>query len=175
MTYIIREALPQDKDAIYQIHLSAFGQDSEAKLVNELRDDSNAFVPALSLVATYQNRCIGHILLTRIHILDSQGVQHESLALAPMAVTPSYQNQNVGSHLVKDAVQKAKSLGFASIIVLGHPEFYKRFGFQSTTKWQINAPFDVPKGVFMGLELIEGALDNLHGTVVYSASFNNVI
>lgn len=141
----------------------------EHELVRRLRV-SEAFIPELSLVALVEDKVVGHILLTKIEIRDeNQGTA--SLALAPVAIQPEYQGQGIGKMLIELAVQKAKDLGYTSIIVLGHDKYYPKFGFVPTSKWGIKPPFEVPEEVFMGLELVEGALQGVKGTVIYSKAF----
>ncbi|HEY3371938.1 MAG TPA: N-acetyltransferase [Prolixibacteraceae bacterium] len=147
-----------------------FSNGNEGKLVDNLRKAST-FIERLSLVAEINGQVVGHILLTPICIENGQEYI-ESLALAPVSVLPEFQNQGIGSQLILAAHQKAKDLGFESIIVLGHAKYYPRFGYQTASRWSIFAPFDLPSDdVFMALELTEGALRDVSGTVVYPPEF----
>ena len=144
---------------------------SEHKLVSRIRK-SDAFIPKLSLVATDKdhNKILGHILLSKILISnDTQRV--ESLALAPVSVLPEYQGRGVGKLLITEALKEAKKLRVGSVVVLGHPEYYPKFGFKKASLWGIKAPFEVPDEAFMAIELKENALDNVSGTVEYSSAF----
>ena len=76
-----------------------------------------------------------------------------SLSLAPMAVDPEYQNRGIGSRLVEEGLEKARESGFTSVVVLGHPTFYPRFGFVNASNWSITSPWDLPDDVFMSMEL----------------------
>lgn len=144
---------------------------NEHELVARLRK-SEAFIPPLSLVAVHQDtqNIIGHILLTKIKIKNDRSFV-KSLALAPVSVLPEYQNKGIGKTLIVEALQKAKELGCQSIVVLGHPDYYPKFGFKPSSKWGIQPPFDVTKEYFMALELQEGALENVEGIVEYSSAF----
>lgn len=73
--------------------------------------------------------------------------------------------------LILEALQKAKELGYRSVVVLGHPDYYPKFGFQKASLWGIKAPFEVPDAVFMAIELWEQALENVSGVVEYSRAF----
>ncbi len=173
MNLLIRPEQTSDIPAIYEVNHLAFGQPEEAILVDKLRS-SDAFIPALSLVAVHEDAIVGHILFTKIKIKDEQGNAYDSLALAPMAVRPGFQNQGVGGQLIRFGLEQAKALGHASVIVLGHEHYYPRFGFVPAEKWRIKAPFEVPSPAFMGIELMPGALENVHGTVVYAKAFDEV-
>lgn len=142
---------------------------SEHHLVGRLRK-SEAFVPELSLVATDGKKIVGHSMLTKIFIKKGK-VSSESLALAPVSVLPEYQSKGVGSRLIKEGLAKAKELGFKSVIVLGHDQYYPRFGFKKASDYGIKAPFEVPDSAFMALELVEGGLSGVEGMVEYSSAF----
>ncbi|WP_339226212.1 N-acetyltransferase [Oceanobacillus sp. FSL K6-2867] len=144
---------------------------NEHKLVSRLRK-SDAFIPALSLVAKEQdsNKILGHILLSEITIRnDHQSA--ESLALAPVSVLPEYQGKGMGRQLISEALNKARKLGYSSVIVLGHPEYYPKFGFKKASLWGIKAPFEVPDEAFMAIELSENSLCHISGVVEYSKAF----
>lgn len=161
----IRIENPNDYPKVYDVNLAAFKRPDEAQLVDKLRT-GEAFVGDLSIVAAIGKDVIGHILFTPIQIVNGD-IRHESLALAPMAVLPDHQGKEIGSQLVWAGLKKAKELGYKSVIVLGHETFYPRFNFTPANKWGIKAPFNIPEKYFMALELEEGALDNVSGTVEY--------
>lgn len=108
--------------------------------------------------------------MTKIRIVN-QSEESASLALAPVSVTPEYQRKGIGSTLIREAIQRACELGYKSIIVLGHKDYYPNFGFKRADLWEISAPFPVSSESFMALELKEGALQHVHGTVVYPKEF----
>ena len=169
----IRKEAESDFSDVYQLNKAAFGQDSEPKLVDLLRK-TNAFIPELSLVATSENKVVGHILFTKIKIKDDNGNEFDSLALAPMAVRPDLQKKGIGGQLIRYGINKAKELGHKSVIVLGHEQYYPKFGFVPTEKWEIKAPFFVPTNVFMGIELVENGFAGVTGTVKYPKEFETV-
>ncbi|MDF2192800.1 N-acetyltransferase [Paraflavitalea sp. CAU 1676] len=171
---IIRQEEPADIPAVYAMNSEAFGQDKEAKLVDALRKNDAVFVPGLSLVATADGAIVGHILFTKIKIVDQGGHEFESLALAPMAVSKAFQKHGIGRQLIGQGLIVAKELGFTSVIVLGHEYYYPRFGFLPSSKWHIYPPFQVPANVYMAIELVEGGLQHVTGTVQYPAEFAEV-
>ena len=165
---IIRKETKKDYKIIYEVNKKAFNQNDESELIKRIRS-SNHFIPELSLVAEENGEVIGHILFSKIKIIGER--VYESLSLAPMSVLPKFQKQGVGGKLVKEGLKKARNLGFNSVIVLGHKEYYPRFGFKRASKWNIKCPFEVPDDAFMAIELKEGALENKSGTVQYPKEF----
>ena len=141
----------------------------EHNLVNRLRKSSE-FIPELSLVAEIDNKIVGHILFTKINIESNKG-SFESLALAPLSVLLDYQNKGVGKALMNYGLEVAKNLGYESVVVLGHENYYPKFGFKKASEFDIKPPFEVPDEAFMALELNENGLKNVSGIVKYSNAF----
>ena len=173
-TVTIRQETEADFVDVFEINRLAFGQENEAKLVNALRNNKTVFVPELSIVATEENKIVGHILFSKINIKDDIGHIKESLALAPMAVTPNLQKKGIGGLLIHRGLEVAKALGYESVIVLGHEHYYPKFGFEPAKKWNIKAPFEVPVNVFLAIELRPNGLKNTMGTVEYPKEFETI-
>jgi len=171
-SYIIRPELPADAPAIYEVHLQAFAQDGESRLVNALREDGN-INPELSLVAVHDGRIIGHILFCRIAIISGT-VETAALALAPLGVHQDYQCRGIGAALIEAGLDECRRLGHRIVIVVGHPGYYPRFGFTAAKESGISAPFPCPDDAFMALPLRPGALDGIGGTVRYPVAFDTV-
>lgn len=167
----VRAESSDDIKAIDVVHLSAFQGDAEVGLVGALRD-SAGYDAALSLVAEFHNRIVGHILLTKVRLQRDQDGE-DILALAPMAVVPSQSHRGIGSELVQFAVQEAKRLGFGAIVVVGHPEFYQRLGFSPARKWGLRCNLPVPEEAMSAIELREGALSR-PGNVIYPSQFAQI-
>ncbi|GEN52203.1 GNAT family N-acetyltransferase [Halobacillus faecis] len=169
----VRPEKKEDFQAIEQIIIRAFENEemsdqTEHQLVGRLRN-SDAYVPELSLVAVEKGEIIGHLMLTKVTIGENDSLR--SLALAPVSVHPSYQNQGVGKALIEHALKKSGEKDYESVIVLGHPGYYSRFGFQPASKYGIVPPFEVPDEAFMAFELRRSALTKVFGTVHYSNEF----
>ncbi|GAB3014595.1 N-acetyltransferase [Niabella terrae] len=173
MTLEIIPETRQDREAIHQLHCLAFGQPAEARLVDLLRQDAG-FIPPLSLVAKQAGHIRGHLLFTRIIVVADDGRERECLTLAPVAVLPDFQRQGIGGQLIFEGLERAKQLGHQSVIVLGHPEYYSRFGFREAALWQIECPYPVASKYFMALELVPGGLKDITGRVKYPAAFDQL-
>jgi putative acetyltransferase len=165
MNVQVRAEQPRDLEGIREVNRLAFGQEDEARLVDTLR--AGGYVK-LSLVAVEGERVVGHILFSDLPILTPQGTL-SSLALAPMAVLPARQRQGIGSRLVREGLRACAEAGHRIVVVLGHPDYYPRFGFSARLAERLQAPFS--GAAFMALELVPGALANVTGEVRYPPPF----
>lgn len=174
----IRQERPEDYQWVVELTERAFktmpySNGREGMLVHHLRK-SSSFIPELSLVAEYEGKVVGHILFTPIHI-DNGNQQFTSLVLAPVSVLPEFHNKGIGSQLINAGHQKAKELGYGSAILVGHPEYYPRFGYQPCVNRNIKSPIALPSDdVFMAVELSKGSLHGVSGTVVFPPEFESV-
>jgi putative acetyltransferase len=168
MDLVIRKERQEDFPKVYEVNRMAFSQEDESKLIEKIRRGIN-FIPDLSLVAEIDNEIVGHILFSNIKIIGKTTT--DSIALAPMAVIPKYQKNGIGGQLIKKGLTIAKDLGFNSVIVLGHKDYYPKYGFKKASLWNIKCPFDVPDEAFMAIELIENSLADKEGTVEYPSEF----
>lgn len=176
MNIIIRRELEKDYKEVNKMIKKSFEtaehtDNNEHNLVEKLRKSDN-FVKELSLVAVKDDKIIGHVISTRLDIVSGDK-KDESLALAPLSVHPDFQRMGVGSLLIKETFKVAKELGYGSIFILGSDKYYSRFGFEKSTNFGINAPFEVPSENFMAIELIKDALKNVSGDLVYAKEFFN--
>ena len=147
----IREEQPQDIKIIRDLNKRAFGQMQEADLVDKLRQNCDDL---LSLVGLMQDEVVGHILFTPV-MVESEDNIVIGMALAPMAVLPEYQRQGIGSELVRAGIEKLKKRQCPFIIVLGHAEYYPRFGFEPASRYGVRSEWEVPDEAFMILVIGE--------------------
>ena len=162
---IVRAENAAERSAIRSINEAAFGGQDEADLVDRLRADGLVLV---SLVAEMQQRIVGHILFSRMSI-ETTGSSVSAVALAPMAVLPEHQRRGIGGQLIRHGLNLLRARGERIVIVVGHSDYYPRFGFSSEKARSIEGPF--PRDVFMAMELSPGALNGVHGRVTYPAAF----
>jgi putative acetyltransferase len=148
----------------------AFGSDNEGSLVDSLRINARPFI---SLVALVDDQVVGHISFSPVSIESPMGT-FNAMGLAPMSVKPEYQNQGIGSQLVRAGLDQCARIGETNIVVLGHPRYYPRFGFVPASQKGLRCEYDVPDDTFMVLELAPGSLAGRTGLVRYHPHFANV-
>ena len=149
-SWITRAETPADIDTIRELTRQAFDRDFEADLVDALRADPLAWLtPELSIVTTTPDgEIVGHALFTRVHIDETP-----ALSLGPVSVVPIYQNQGVGSAAIRAGLEVATERGEQAVILLGHLEYYPRFGFGPAAKAGISTTFETgPHLMAFGLD-----------------------
>jgi putative acetyltransferase len=166
----IRSETIRDYPAIAEVNRLAFGQENEAKLVEEIRH-SERYIPELSLIAEVEAAVVAHILFSYIDLVGEETLQ--VLGLAPLAVLPHFQRQGIGSVLVQAGLEIANARGEAMAIALGHPQFYHRFGFEPSVNYGIESPFPVPEDVFM-VKPLQSYQESYKGKVIYPPAFEIV-
>ena len=169
---IIRREIPEDISGIVSINNEAFGQDNEGRLVNLLRETSSI----LSLVAVDDNgKLLGHILFSRIQIVSPDGSEFPAVALAPMAVAKKYQNKGIGSRLIREGMKTLQKMEEMIVVVLGHPWYYPKFGFEPAKQYGITPPFKVrDQNAWMVYFLEPDLKGQVEGMVHYPEAFNQV-
>jgi len=166
---LIRAETESDREAVHAVNLAAFEAPAEAELVNALREKTRSFV---SLVAEEDGVVVGHIMFSPVTLADHPDLQ--VMGLAPMAVTPSLQRTGIGSALVGEGLERCRQAGAVAAIVLGHPDYYPRFGFVPASRFGIDSKYEVPDEVFMALELEPGALEGRSGRISYHSTFDDM-
>ncbi len=137
----IKETSPGELEDVLRIHKLAFTQDDEAELVDLLLKDDSA-QPLLSLIALVDGKPAGHVLFTNVKIIGAENVR--ASILAPLAVSPDYQNKGVGGALIKEGLNRLKKSGTELVFVLGHPGYYPRFGFTPAGTQGYETPHPIP-------------------------------
>lgn len=163
----VRHERQGDEAAIRLVNDLAFAQFDESRIVDAVRASGKV---AVSLVATDGREVIGHVLFTPVALDDSR---HRGLivGLGPIAVAPKHQRSGVGSFLIRAGLAECAARGAVAGVVVGHPSYYPRFGFQPASRFGLRCEYDVPDDVFMALELVPGSLSQVAGMVRYAPEF----
>ncbi len=165
-TWTTRTETPEDIRAIRRINRKAFPTAEEADLVDALRADDSAWIDGLSWIATTPEGVpVGYALITRCHVDEEP-----ALALAPCAVLPEAQRTGAGAAAIRAALDTARTMGEKLVLVLGHADYYPRFGFTPASEFGIHAPFDVPDEAMMALVLDPHSTPPT-GTIRYPEAF----
>lgn len=165
----IRAETEADYAAVQEILESAFEDDGESRLVSRLRANAK---PLISLVAEQDGQILGHILFSPVTLDSAPSLT--LMGLAPMAVRPDHQRQGIGTALVEAGLNRCRETQVGAVVVLGHPDYYPRFGFLKSSSFDIKSEYDVPAEAFMVLELQAGYLDGHSGTVRYHDEFKTL-
>ncbi|MBF4510592.1 MAG: N-acetyltransferase [Aeromicrobium sp.] len=162
----VRMVEPGELEVVVGIHRRAFGSDVEANLARALMHDP-AYLPELSLAGERAGRLLGHVVFTRMWLVpDERGPEVPLALLAPLAVVPEAQRTGVGTAVVQAAIRRARELGEIAMLVLGHPEYYPRFGFEPALPRGIRAPYPIePAEAWMVLPLSPAAEELPSGVV----------
>lgn len=160
----VRPETVADHVAINRVHCAAFPSPDEATLVERLREQGNLII---SLVAEDEDLIAGHIAFSPVTIDGVQG----GLGLAPVAVLPEHQRQGIGGDLIRAGIEKAIELGASYLVVLGHRDYYPRFGFQAASTWQLDNEYGANEA-FMAMELVPGGIPAQGGLVKYGPEFS---
>jgi len=164
----IRETEECDFSDIIKIETSAFKTDSEAKLTAALLTDQSA-EPILSLLAFHEQEAVGHILFTKGYFYEEKEEEPDIQILAPLAVKPQWQRKRIGGQLIKKGLQILKERGTEIVFVLGHIDYYPKYGFiNDATKFGFYTPYPIPekvKDAWMVQELLPGMLDRYSGKI----------
>ena len=149
MTHIqIRETSKADYDNIMLVENAAFNNDESIQtLVTDLLVDESGS-PMLSLLAFIGDKAVGHVIFTRAYVNDRDDNQALLHILAPLAVVPEFQKQGIGAALIKEGFTRLKEMGCAIVFVLGHIDYYPKYGFINDGKsFGFEAPHHIPEEV----------------------------
>lgn len=170
MDVVIRDETHADEPAIHALNAAAFETELEARLVDALRAHGRL---TLSLVAVDGGTVVGHIAFSPVSVIGPDGRVARGVGLGPMAVSPALQRSGIGGRLVSSALQRLQAAGHPFCVVLGHKEYYPRFGFIPAGRFGIR--FDeAPEEFFFVLQLAPGGLAGVSGVARYAPEFTDV-
>jgi len=165
--FTIREETPEDYSSIFEINKQAFGQELESKLIDALRK-SGALL--LSLVAELDGEIVAHIAYSEAPIVN-EDVTVQAVCIAPLAVKPSHQKMGYGTAIIRMSFDILTERGYSIVLVMGHAEYYLRFGFEKASAYGIHWEHEYPDEAFMVKVLKTSALDGVSGTVHFRPEF----
>ncbi len=163
----IRNEQRGDAAQIYEVNRQAFGRKEEADIVNVLRDSCPGIV---SLVAELDNRIVGHVLFTPATIQDGER-KVVGASLGPLAVLPEYQKTGIGSALTRAGLEAMRRAGEPFVVLVGHPTYYPRFGFERASKYGLICEYDAPDDAFMIMVLDRQRMQGVKGTLRFPPEF----
>lgn len=171
----IRPAISSDYPGIAHLLKESFsatehGYDNEAELVEKIRLDPS-YQAELELVVANDSQIYGYGMMSEVQILTSTNSSSTGLVLAPLAVAPNKQQQGIGTTLMHELEQRANKLHYPYISILGHPDYYRRFGYLPASKFDVKPPYPLPDEAFMLKVLLPETIKNMDGTLHYSAAF----
>jgi len=169
----IRETKDADLNDILLVERAAFTSSKEAELTRDMLSDPSA-KPLLSLLAFVENQPAGHILFTKGQLINAEGKVSVSF-LAPLAVVPRFQKQGIGGSLIKKGLELLSKSGVDLVVVVGHPEYYPRFGFKPASKLGFEPTYPIPEEVadaWMVQELRPGIIGSVSGKVICCDALN---
>jgi len=144
----IREAIIDDAENIKNVYLQAF-DNSEAQMVSDFAANllnENHPVKIISLVAIENNEIVGHIAFSPVYLEKTN--EHFGYILAPLAVSPEFHNNKIGSSLIKYGLDTLSNIGPFIVFVYGDPRYYSRFGFKTALANNFIPPYTLqfPEG-----------------------------
>lgn len=170
---LVRPEQPGDRQAVFRLNEQAFDSPAEAALVEAVRAAAEPG-SLISLVAELEREIVGHAFFTPVTIRRDDAVVAHAMALGPMAVLPAHQRKGIGSRLVEAGLAACRKRGEGVVFVLGHREYYPRFGFQLAAPRGLTYKSPDSDPYFFVHELEPGALDGLRGRVEYLPAFEEV-
>jgi putative acetyltransferase len=168
MGFVIRDEVPADVASVHALNAAVFETDAEARLVDALREHGRL---TLSLIAVEETAVVGHIAFSPLTISGPDGKTAEGIGLGPMAVSRARQGSGVGTQLVTTGLSRLRAAGHPFCVVLGHPAYYPRFGFERASRFQIRWEREARDEAFFVLELARGGLVGVSGVVRYAPEF----
>ncbi|MCQ2977253.1 MAG: N-acetyltransferase [archaeon] len=175
MDLIIRKETKKDIPDVYKVITESFksqefSNQEEVNLVKNLRRTDD-FIPNLSIVAEVSGKIVAYILFSKLKFERNDGNMDNILTLAPVCVSPHMQNKGIGSKLIREGHNIAKNMGFKGILVVGHKNYYPKFGYSSIVNYNISLNMDIPTDVAMLYEIEKDYFNKNSGKILFSDSF----
>lgn len=165
---IIRETAEKDYSTIYDLIETAFKtaehrDGTEQDFAVKLRESEN-YIPALDLTAVKEGQLIGHIMFTSTYVTLPDGSRYSTLMVAPLSVLLEYRNAGVGKALMKEGLCIAEKMGYKTAFLVGDPNYYERFGYRQTDRYDIRHK-SIPAEYVLVKEITPEALNGISGVI----------
>jgi putative acetyltransferase len=170
MNFAIRPETPTDHSNIDDLFMSCFQRDNETQIVSQIRSKSS-YINELALLALAENKIVGYVLFSKVNIIGAENTLFPTVAIAPLAILPTYKDSGLEEELIKHGLKEATKLGHKLMIVSGDPIFYYELGFTLAEDADILAPFHSANDELMVLEIAENGLAPVSGTVNFPEEF----
>ncbi|MCK5775864.1 MAG: N-acetyltransferase [Bacteroidales bacterium] len=168
----IKRIKKQDFEEVDMLLKISFEREYAVNMFHKMIE-TELLIPELTRIARINNQIIG-VLISGSAEIKKGKKSIDTISLTMIAVIPAYQNLGIGGELIQNAFDKARSLNYQSVIVMGDEDYYPRFGFKPTTEFNIICPFDISDQNFMAKELFPDALSKHSGTVKYHSIYNDM-
>jgi len=168
ITVVVRQETIDDHMTVQNIILGSFPTDSESKLVTLLRQNNKAII---SLVASVDGNVVGHIMFSPVYTFPSLPIQ--GLCLGPVAVKTEFRSVGVGSALIREGLRISKEKGYSFVVLLGNPDYYRRFGFLKASLFGIQNEYSADEE-FMVYSTMENTLPVFNSLVKNENEFEIV-
>jgi putative acetyltransferase len=155
------------REAFWNVHVPGC---NEHFCLHNMRGSAD-FIPELDFVAELEGKIVGNIVYTHARIINDAGKTFKVICFGPISVLPAFQNKGIGGSLIKYSLDKARSMGFTAVCIYGDPRYYGRFGFRCAERYDIKTSDGKFAVALMALELVPGALLEMAGRFIESASF----
>ncbi|MCU4717200.1 GNAT family N-acetyltransferase [Halapricum hydrolyticum] len=164
----IEPATAADPEAIRPVLTAAFEDETEAELVDVLREE-DALRADCSLLAREEDP-VGFVAVSDAELPAAPGA--EVVVLGPVGVVPDRHGEGIGSKLVREAMRCCVRAGCTAVVLEGDPEFYEQFGFEPASAYGLESDLDPPPGAFQVWPCRPGTLEGVSGEVRHPIPFH---
>ncbi|MBO5522974.1 MAG: GNAT family N-acetyltransferase [Roseburia sp.] len=173
----IRKELPEEYHKTERVAQEAFWNlhhpgCNEHYLVHKLRDSSD-YLPELSRIALVDGEIVGTIMYSKAVVREGEK-ETPLLTFGPLCVKPEWQGCGIGKLLLKETMKLAAQAGYSGIVIFGEPEYYPKAGFVTCDHFGITTADGANFDAFMGIELLPGAMEGIHGKFYESEVFEHL-
>ncbi len=169
----ILQSQATDTAVIKSLLEHCYNRTNEASFFEAIQQ-SDIFIPELSLISSENREIIGYILLSRIGIRTANEIL-PTLVILPLAVRKDFRGRGVGKLLIDAAIVEARNLGYTSCITLECGDYFRKFGFlPAQDEYGLELYFRINDADFLAFEMTENALYRNSGFLIFPGIFSNI-